>query len=399
MKMQNFRPLFLLLTLLLLSSACSVVNADQLNKSVNGNSPEKKIATRTFVHPGVMHTTKSLDRMARQVKNQVQTAYASYLLLREHPLASPKFKLNGPYKIIARDGEHAGNKGRMEQDFSSIYLNTIMWGITKDKTHADYAINSMMAYAETLEQIPDTNDAPLLAGIEGFKLIYALEILKHTESGITPEQTQKITDMITGVFIPVLDKFYEKEAYTNGNWGAIVTKTYISAAILLDDVSMYNKAIDFFLHANDNGSILNYIDGQTGQIQESGRDQPHCMLGIGALATICEVAWQQGDDLYSALDNRLMKGYEYVACYNLGNSVPYKVWSDITGKYSRWPAISENGRGRSIFVFEIAYNHYVRRMKTNMPYTHAMVERNRPEGYDRDQPGFGGLLFNDDGLN
>lgn len=42
------------------------------------------------------------------------------------------------------------------------------------------------------------------------------------------------------------------------------------------------------------------------------------MLGIGALATVCEIAWQQGDDLYSALDNRLMKGFEYVAKYNWG---------------------------------------------------------------------------------
>ena len=45
---------------------------------------------------------------------------------------------------------------------------------------------------------------------------------------------------------------------------------------------MYNKAVDFYLHANDNGTIAHYISGDTGQIQESGRDQGHSMLGIGA---------------------------------------------------------------------------------------------------------------------
>jgi hypothetical protein len=44
-------------------------------------------------------------------------------------------------------------------------------------------------------------------------------------------------------------------------------------------------------------------------------------------------------------------------------------------------------------VFEIAYNHYVGRKKLPMPYTLQVLEKIRPEGYDRDQPGFGTLLF------
>ncbi len=56
----------------------------------------------------------------------------------------------------------------------------------------------------------------------------------------------------------------------------------MAAAILWDNEEMYNKAVDFYLHANDNGTIAHYISGDTGQIQESGRDQGHSMLGIGA---------------------------------------------------------------------------------------------------------------------
>lgn len=131
----------------------------------------------------------------------------------------------------------------------------------------------------------------------------------------------------------------------------------MAAAILWDNEEMYNKAVDFYLHANDNGTIAHYISGDTGQIQESGRDQGHSMLGIGALATVCEIAWQQGDDLYSALDNRLMKGFEYVAKYNLGYNVPFAVWKDVTGKYSNWTEISNKGRGRYMPIFEMTYNH------------------------------------------
>lgn len=121
------------------------------------------------------------------------------------------------------------------------------------------------------------------------------------------------------------------------------------------------------------------------------------MLGIGALATVCEIAWQQGDDLYSALDNRLMKGFEYVAKYNLGYNVPFAVWKDVTGKYSNWTEISNKGRGRYMPIFEMTYNHFVIRKGMQMPYTEQVLRQIRPEGYDRDQPAFGSLLFNEAG--
>ncbi len=120
------------------------------------------------------------------------------------------------------------------------------------------------------------------------------------------------------------------------------------------------------------------------------------MLGIGAMATICEIAWQQGDDLYSVLDNRLLKGYEYVSKYNLGYDVPFITWTDITGKYNNWTKISEIGRGNFKPVFEICYNHYVNRKGFSMPYTEKVLEKIRPEGFDRDQPSFGTLLFNEE---
>jgi hypothetical protein len=233
----------------------------------------------------------------------------------------------------------------------------------------------------------------LLAGLEGFKIAYALEVLRHTYPNVSAGQLASITRMLTDVFIPVMERFYAREPYTNGNWGPVVTKAYMAAGIAMDNREMYDKAKNFYLHARDNGTIAHYISGETGQLQESGRDQPHCMLGIGAMATVCELAWQQGDDLYSALDNRLLKGYEYVARYNLGDDVPFTQWKDITGKYNNWAKISENGRGRFIPVFEIAYNHYAGRKKLPLPYTKQVLDKIRPEGYDRDQPGFGTLLF------
>lgn len=354
-----------------------------------------EMQARKFVHPGILHTTKSIERMRAQIADKEYPAYGSFELLKSHHCSQADYQPFGPFEVILRDGEFRHTKSKMEQDFSAVYQNALMWVLTGEKAHAEKSLELLLGYAGTLKRIPETNDAPLLVGLEGLKIIYATEMLRHTYKKMTVIQFNEISRMIREVFLPVMENFYHRKPYTNGNWGPIVTKAYMAAAILWDNEEMYDKAVDFYLHANDNGTIAHYISGNTGQIQESGRDQGHCMLGIGALATVCEIAWQQGDDLYSALDNRLMKGFEYVAKYNLGYNVPFAVWKDVTGKYSNWTEISDKGRGRYMPVFEMVYNHFVIRKGMQMPYTEKVLQQIRPEGYDRDQPAFGSLLFNE----
>lgn len=352
------------------------------------------IAQKPFIHPGILFTEASLNHIYQVAQKHTMPEYGSFGLLRDNPLSSAQYKMNGPYPTISRDGEFGWTKRNMEQDFSAAYLNALMWVATKNEAHAKKSVDILVAYADTLKVIPPTNDAPLLAGLEGWKMVNAAEILRYTYKGLTKDQTQRISHLITDLFLPVAEKFYHTKAYTNGNWGPIVTKLYISAAIFLNNREMYNKAIDFYYHANDNGTIKNYISGATGQIQESGRDQGHSQLGIGAMATVCEIAWNQGNDLYGALENRLLKGFEYVAKYNLGHDdVPFETWKDVTGKYSNWSIISSQSRGRLIPIYEMVYNHYVKRKGLVMPYTKQVIEKLKPEGYDRDQPGFGTLFF------
>jgi len=119
------------------------------------------------------------------------------------------------------------------------------------------------------------------------------------------------------------------------------------------------------------------------------------MFGIGSLAEACEIGYHQNIDMYGALENRLLKGYEYTAKYNIGLGVPFVQWTDVTGKYSNWTQISDSKRGEFRSVFEIAYNAYVVRKELKMPYTEIILNSIRPEGkpFGIDNPGFGSLLF------
>lgn len=358
-----------------------------------------KVNAQTFAHPGLLHSQSSLERIRTLVEKESLPAYGSYQILKNMPEASSDYQMKGPFTYISRAGKYGYTKDPCERDFNAAYYNSLMWITTRDEAYAMKAMEIIRAYSDTLRQIYGPDD-PLCAGLQGFILVNAAEIMRYTyvddsyQKGWSMSDSQKTETMFRKVFLPVLTTFYQTKPYTNGNWGIAVTKAQLAFGVFMNDRKLYQEAVDFFLHGRDNGSLPNYIS-DTGQLQESGRDQQHCMLGIGSLAEIAEIAWTQNEDLYAALDNRIMKGYEYLSKSNLGYNVPFQTWKDITGKYSNWSSLGQDGMQRFRSVFEIGYNHYVERRKLEMPYTRMVLGRVRPEGpgFTCDNPGFGTLLF------
>ena len=348
-----------------------------------------------FVHPGILHTTAAITRMQNFVNGNVSPAIDCYRLLQQSPLSSSTYEIQGPFTVISRFGQNTSStKTPSEKDHEAAYLNAIMWCITQNPAHAQKSIEILNAYAGTLREIDmSDNDAPLCAALQGFLLANAAELMRHTYPSVSDTDVKSWENMFRNVFIPVLRNFFAKSPYANGNWGTAAIKAFMAFGIFLDDESFYNEAVTFFYEGHDNGSLTNYIM-ESGQCQESGRDQNHTMLGIGHLAEACEIAYNQGNEtLWSASENRLMKGYEYTAKYNLGYDVPFEPFTDVTGV--RWNNISDDDRGKFRPVFEIAYNHYVTRKGLEMPYTQQVISRISPEGDAMwcDHPGYGTLLF------
>jgi len=72
-------------------------------------------------------------------------------------------------------------------------------------------------------------------------------------------------------------------------------------------------------------------------------------------------------DLYGALDNRLLKGFEYTAKYNLGFDVPYEPYRSYQGRYY-YQRISPKARGRLRPMYEKAFNHCHNRKGLDAPF-------------------------------
>ena len=300
------------------------------------------------------------------------------------------WKLRGPFEKVTRETGAGPGNPQMVQDGNAAYQNALLWCITGDETHAKKAVEILDAWSAKLRKM-DGRDVQLSAGLNGFKFVSAAELLKHTYPAWEANEIAQFRKMLKEVILPPIQNF---ATFANGNWDGACMVTVMSIGVFCDDHELFNRAVEYYRHGAGNGSISHYVLNEAGQCQESGRDQQHTQLGLGLLAEVCQIAWNQGVDLYGEADNRLLKGFEYTAKYNLGHEVPFVPDVDTTGKYKH-KKISEEGRGTLRPIYEMVWNHYGVLGGLAAPFTKEAAAKIRPEGaaWTGDHPGFGTLLF------
>ncbi len=342
-----------------------------------------------FAHPGLLHSAADVERMRARVAAEESPWIEGFRRLEAHPASSATWKLRGPLAATRFAPDDRGRSTVMALDADAAYQNALMWCVTGREPHGRKAIEILDAWAGTLAQV-DGHDARLRVALNGFKLISAAELLRHSGAGWPAAAVEQFEACVRSVILPQIADF---ATYANGNWDAACLLTVMAAGVFLDDRNLFDRAVAHFRSGSGNGRLGHYIT-VSGQCQESGRDQQHAQLGLGLLAEACEIAWHQGVDLYAEEQNRLLTGFEYTARYNLGEDVPFAPAVDATGQY-RHRRISEEGRGRLRPIYEQVWNHYERRRGIPAPFTKRAAEKIRPEAAAQtgDHPGFGTLLF------
>jgi hypothetical protein len=343
----------------------------------------------TFVHPGLLQSREDLARMKIAVTAKTEPFFSGYEVFRASAQSQLNYKMRGPLAMVGRNPTVGQNV--YDSDANAAYQCAVMWGLTGDIAYANKSKEIINAWSSTLKSITG-RDAVLMAGLGPFKMVNAAEILRYTDAGWSPAEIQQTEKHFREVIYPVIKDF---APFANGNWDTAAIKTMMAIGVFCNDRAIFERALRYCVNGAGDGRLTHYIINETGQCQESGRDQQHTQLGLAHLGDCCEIAWHQGLDLYGYDDNRLLKGFEYTAKYNLGEEVPFAETLDRTGKYHH-TLISNNGRGRFRAVFEEIYNHYANRVEISAPFTQRAAERIRPEGsggLGADHVGFGTLLF------
>ena len=345
-------------------------------------------AAEKFIHPGIAHGPASIEFVKGKVTAGEQPWADQWKALRSSRYSDLGWKPR-PRPHVERGVRNNPDIGGTEflRDGDAAYSHALCWVFSSEEAHARKAAEIIDAWSRTLETVKN-HDARLLIGMGGHKYCNAAELLKHTWDGWPKKQQASFESMLRKVWYPVIEDFYPS---ANGNWDASMLQTMIAMGVVLDDRAMFDRAANYYLKGRGNGAVRNYFF-PSGQCQESGRDQAHTQMGLEFLANTCETAWNQGVDLYGAFDNRLLKGFEYTAKYNLGFDVSYEPYRSFEGRY-HYKSISRDGRGRLRPMFEKVYNHYHVRKGIDAPWTKQALDKTRPETDGRGTLPWGTLMF------
>lgn len=308
---------------------------------------------RTFVHPGIDCTRGDIERARAMVAAGREPWAASFAALKSCWTTDLGWRVP-EYGVSLRTRECNGKlgvAGRRAHDLA------LMWRISDDERYARKAVDVLVA-SSRYENLDLAGTAPLDYG-KVFLLCEAAELMRDY-GGWRAEDKARFASMLRDRFYPVLKN---GDPGRFGNQGLFALRAVQAMAIFLEDGRMYLRVWRYLLglpHApgdepfatgppvcdampfevspemetfrlrgrrddvRDYGydeQLRHYIYAN-GQCQESSRDQGHVMAGLFMYVAIAEAFWSQGDDLYGALDRRLLRGLEWNLRYNLSDWEP-----------------------------------------------------------------------------
>lgn len=361
-----------------------------------------------FIHPGLLHSRQDFERVVNEVAHHQQPWAAGWQKLVENRHASLDWKPD-PQTVVYRglDHQHKENYGALFNDVAAAYALALRWKISHDDAYAAKAVDILNRWSSTLTSIEGSGDRYLASGLYGYQFANVAEILREYPRW-APADFHRFQNMLLTRFYPMNHEFliHHDNALVDhhwANWDLANMNAMLAIGILTDRRDIYDEAVHYFKTGAGNGSIRHVVwkiyTPLLGQVQESGRDQAHTMLDIALLGSFCQMAWNQGDDLFGYDNNRVLAGAEYVARYNLGYDVPFTPYTNSLGTQV---AISVKYRRDERPVWELLYNHYVVLEHIKAPNVEAFAKQVRVEGgggnYSPnsggyDQLGYGTLMF------
>lgn len=385
-----------------------------------------QVKAQDFTHPGVLHKESDLARMREKIAQKAEPWYTAWNNLRASSEAQLGWTARATETVIR--GGTGDNISIMYRDVAAAYAHALIYSITGDTRHGDKAAEILNAWARINKAVSGNADRYLAAGLNGYQFANAAELMRDYPAFDLKRFQQY---MLQVFYYPMNERFLLGNSYgaphndacaTNYrvNWDACNMNAMLAISILCDNRSNFNKAINYFKNGDGTGNInraVNFIHSDIwGQWEESGRDQGHAMGGLMLYALFCEIAWNQGEDMYAYGDNRFRKGAEYVARYNIMdgsagkyNDLPYTSYSRQMGSNCSWytePTLSSAVRGKYGPNWEVIYNHYGRRMGQadkvqsiyeilqQQPSTSVPSMAAHPDTYDH--PAVGALTFRTD---
>jgi hypothetical protein len=220
-----------------------------------------------FVHPGIWHTHDDLERMRNNVRNDTEPWKSAFAAFSTDSYSLANYTMQGPKAVLSRGA--ISNYTSFTNDARAAWQNSLMWYITKDDAHWQRSTTILDAWGSNLTNIVGT-DRSLLVGLDGDLFINAAEIMRWeggwVESGAKWNGSPGFSNQIYWLFSR------QSVVVGQANYGMASIKALMSFAVYLDDVVLWNYAVNEYLNNPCAGAPYLW-EPETGQSVESGRDQ------------------------------------------------------------------------------------------------------------------------------
>lgn len=407
-----------------------------------------KVGQQGFVHPGALVTQADIDRAKRLIfeeKNSYMVRAWEILCSNQYAQANSG---SWPTPVVQR-GLTGDNYMNAARGAAVAYQNALRWKISGDRAFADHAVETLMNWCNVTEAVTGNTNISLAAGLYGYGFANAAELMRDYD-GWKREDFERFKEWMVRVWYnPSIDFLRrrhdtwmnfrhpncgERPGHYWSNWGLCNVLCVMSIGILCDDVHMYNQGVSFYKYDhqgtfvedrtktpmiyNDgcNEFIGNLVPimmpdergpfGYLGQMQESGRDQGHTVMALCCALDVCQIGFNQGDDLYAYMNDRIAAGCEYVCALNFAGIAgadlpwyPYE-YADCAGtRGASWQMFgpNEGGKGERRPNWDRIRGYYEGLRGVKLKYADKAAELLCPDGgggnYNANSGGFDHLGF------
>lgn len=435
-------------------------------------------AARDFVHPGATYSQSDLDRMRAMVETRQEPYYSTFLKLKDSGYSRLVERDRGTSIPEGKFNQTVGDDGRRAHDMALLWhitgdntyadnvVKILNWSsrYTNTSSRGTAALDNGKIYllieaAELMRDYPGWAEEDK----QRFKDMLVYPGYSDTE---VPTSHYSLNDDENDVTF--YWNIYNFDASRFGNQGLFAARAMMAMGVFLDNEKIYDRAYRYLTGQPHRSDDLPYVAGPpvtsptpyplnsddptagdnttsfmlgyklngrentvedygydeqlryyiypNGQSQEACRDQDHAMVGTGLFVDIAEIAWNQGDDLYGELDNRILAGLEWAFRYNLsyienpaGALEPAgytrdeteaaenpELFYQVRSRSGRWESVAPSTKGRGDSFMgggnrECALAHYAvragldpQRWEWTGKYRDFMIDNYGCEGYGKD---------------
>jgi len=343
------------------------------------------LTARTFQHPGLTYTEGDLQRMRAMIAAKREPYYRTFQALQASHWSSPNVKVSnrGTHLKAGRMNGTIGADGRRALDLA------LLWRLTDDVRYAKKAVELLNANSHYVN-VSSLGTGPLDCG-KIFLLVEAAELLRDSPYW-QPADQRRFREMLvypgysqteerwvrrsgeeSGDGITFYWNCFNFDSGRFGNQGLFAARGLLTMAIYLDNEVMYDRVWRYLNGMPHRPDDLPYVSGPpkvdakpykedakqrewrrhgvetivpdygydeqlryyiyaNGQCQEASRDQGHVFAGLHNYVAIADIFWNQGDDLYGALDNRILLGLEWAYRHNFSTLMANETGRAVSGR-------------------------------------------------------------------